>query len=420
MVKLCHLGVSFAISFLKDTYFRVAVEYPHELDHGVIMDVIRSMCESYPNLKTNVCHSGDNVQLKVIEDLDINDILEVVNDESKTIQQLMLDIQNRSFQYFNNMPLWKLVLLNGTNLVFYADHLVFDGISGINFHKRFIDALKEKPQLVNNNVYPTPNSLISGYNVPFKSMLYIIALSLAPKYVSNWAHYLLDPYKDLSYREYPIPKKNIEQLKVLSFTKSTTDKLLTKCRDNNVKLTSLLVHVGLLAATRVTKDFDTETSIPINNRPQIHKPKDMETFDDSFGLFMGHVDIKLPSMNKLNNDPNDFNWGVTKRIHKYIHDNIKSSCYDLEALKLVNPKEMIEGQQEKQFTTTLEVSNLGYIDVNDVLFDQQVLSTLFGINVASGLKGLNIGLRTRRKEWLNDFYSDMKTILESLVTIDQD
>lgn len=393
------------------TNFCIAADYDKFLEPSRVLDTIKLMCDEYPNLRTNVTKSNDkDVKFVYIEKIDFSDTVKVINDDSKAITDIFHEIQNDSFKYGDSKPLWKLIIFNKTKLIFYTDHLLCDGMSGVNFHRVFNEKYESKRSTKVESLLPSPDDLNPGYHAPFFSKCYIMLKESIPKALFNWIHYAFDPYKDLTYKELPRVSKEPSEIRLLSYKADDAKDIIAMCRSHGVKLTSLLAHVGLLASKSFTGEFDSKTVIPTNARPLMSTELDI-----SFGLFMGHVDFLLPPIDKINGTQG-FNWDVTKRIHNSIHDGYKASCYDLGLLSLINPKQAVEGSTDAPFIATLEVSNVGTLPLKEMWFDQLVAQTLFGMSVASGTEKMNISLRSLLKaEHLNLFHDEVKATIETLL-----
>lgn len=388
------------------TNFCIAADYGKPLEEGRIRQTLGLICDEYPNLRSNVRSSdseGSNPELYYIEQVDYSSILRIVDDESLSMEEVFREIQDVSFKYGDNKPLWKLILLNKTRLFFYSDHLLSDGMSGSNFHEVFKEKYQTLTSTKHDQVMPAPDDIIGGYDAPLLSKLYILGESLLPDYCKQWLHYLLDPYKDLSYKTMPKAERDSKSdLKILTY--GNYKEIIAMCRAHDVKLTSLLAHLGLLAAGDVTRKHDTFTIIPTNARP-LMKPTDVDT---KFGLFMGHIDFKLPAMDQ-------FDWETTKRIHRTIHEDYQRCCYDLGMMRFVDPKELLFKNNKSVNGPTLEVSNIGKSSLDEMWFDQLTHSTLFVMSAACGAENLHISVRSLQNKLLEPFCEKVQGQLSKLL-----
>lgn len=393
------------------TNFCVAGDYTHTLNEEQVRATLRIMCDEFPNLRSNIVRGANNKPTLVyIKDVDYSETLKVVNNPTWAIEDALMSVQDEKFVYGDNKPLWRCVLFNGTTLLFYTDHVLCDGMSGVNFHRVF----KEKYASHNGKhvvgLLPSPHALVAGYYPSFLTRMGLLFMELAPRFITKWIHYLFDQYRDLSYVEQPRQEKERSITRILSYDAATVSDILDMCRAHNVKLTAFLAHVGLLAAQPFSGAYDTKTVVPTNARPLMHPNVEQDT---SFGLFMGHVDFALPTMAKIN--PTGFNWDVTRRIHATIHDNYPRSCYDLGLLDFVDPQKVLKQGQTGPNGATLEVSNLGKIPLANAWFDQQVVQTLFGMSVVCGTETLNVSIRSLRAAHLDTFYASVVHIIQDLL-----
>lgn len=461
--------------------FRIGCQYSIDLTPDIIFNVINKMVYKYPSLTMNiydngldiiheidndnnsnhqdlVYHDDNSLKLKFMPSFKLNDILEIINDENLSIITLFDSLQFRRFRYGGKDPLWKLILLNKRTLIYFSDHVLFDGTSGSNFHKVFSDELfnlrgKETNEfqdfnsnifdikLINRKKYklsPNPTKLLN-YSVPIYYLLYIVMIFYLPKLISNKIQYFIDDgefsYKK-SYNILSSPSKDSIQkdtCKHLNIGYEKMKKLLDQCKKNKVKLTSLLVIMALISIKSITgPNNDTMTIVPVNSRFQIN-----EDINDEFGLYLGDVHIEMPALDKLDNSHNSgggggggsnnfINWELVKYVNKVIQRNKNDSLKDLGLVSWINPKDFLKQRRDEtcnnQMCATLVVSNLGYIkdpngNIEEVWFDQPCQSAtlgLFSLSVIGSNKGINLILRSMKSQWLNTFTYEMDKLINNV------
>ena len=445
--------------------FRVAVEYSEELDTGSVFQALSLMVSQHTCLSMNAypkkaCSFLDfPYNLGAMDFYKLSDVLDIINDESVTVGDVFNQLQDVHFEYGTSKPLWSLILLNKKTLIYYSDHLLFDGSSGLNFHKLFSQAIKaseKKEKLgdkdsilfditkVDNDFQlpPKPSDLID-YSVPLFYLLYALMIICFPKSLSDIVkYYFIDDAsisksktyntitlsrKMMSYNDGSITtdeahssiENNKDRCKLVNISDSKLQQLIADCRKYNVKLTSLLVVMSLLSISKIIgKERDTMVVIPVNSRSKIDKNRagklgnpDIKT---DIGLYLGDLNMELPPVEKMCQN-GKINWSFVKYINDYIHGSIKDSQRDLGLVSWVDAKMFLEYRRKCYYDSmigTLLVSNLGNLKDNNktflnAYFDQPCRSgmlSLFAMNVVSTTRGgAHLALRSVNQRWLEIF-----------------
>lgn len=433
--------------------FRVAVEYSEELNIETIFHVLTSMVSHHSSLSMNAYRNNKSFlhfqyKLGIISSYKLSDVLQIITDESLTIEDIFNQLQNTHFLYDTSKPLWSLILFNKKTLIYYSDHLLFDGSSGLNFHKLFAQEMlniKNEKNEKRKNFYglnselfnilefdnnfqipPKPSDLID-YSVPFYYLMYIIMIICFPKTLSSIIKYFFiddaNISKSKTYNTIALSKrmidnndsnseKNKDNCKLIHISELKLKQLIGDCRKYNVKLTSLLVVMSLLSISKITgNQKDTVVVIPVNSRSKITKEKQN---DIDFGLYLGDLNFELPPIQKMCQN-GKINWNFVKYINDYIHNRIKYSQRDLGLVSWIDPKIFLQERKklhENSMIGTLLISNLGNLkDINNsfvnAYFDQPCKSgvlSLFAMNVISTTKGgAHLALHSVNKKWLDVF-----------------
>ncbi|KAG0688456.1 hypothetical protein C6P40_000974 [Pichia californica] len=434
--------------------FRVAVEYSEELNIESIFYSLSSMVSQHSSLSMNA-YPKDTLsffhfqyKLGLMQSYKLSDVLEVIDDDNLSIEDIFNQLQNVHFYYGTSKPLWSLILLNKKTLIYYSDHLLFDGSSGLNFHKIFSQSLNQNKNEkegriqfngINTELFnidkidnddfqipPKPTDLID-YSVPFCYLMYVIMLICFPKSLSNIIKYFFiddaNISKSKTYNTIALSKKMIDyndsnsektkdNCKLVHISQSKLQQLILDCRKYNVKLTSLLVVMSLLSISKITgNQKDTMVVIPVNSRSKIDEDKQNKT---DFGLYLGDLNLELPPVQKMCHN-GKINWNFVRYINDYIHGSIKNSQRDLGLVSWIDSKIFLQERQkchENSMIGTLLVSNLGNLkDSNNYFenayFDQPCKSgvlSLFSMNVISTTKGgAHLSLHSVNKKWLDIF-----------------
>lgn len=448
--------------------FRVAVEYSKELDSESIFHALSLIISQHASLSINAYTKKSSsffqfpYSLGVMEKYKLSDVLEVINDESITVEDVFNDLQDVHFEYGKSKPLWSLILLNKKTLVYYSDHLLFDGSSGLNFHKVFSRAIEvriKREEFTGDDsllfditkidsqfqLPPKPSDLID-YSVPFFYFMYVLMIVCFPKKLTDFIKYFFIDDANISrsktYNTIALSRKmigyddddagngdiivrkdvdakNRDLCKLVHISHSKLDQLIADCRKYNVKLTSLLVVMSLLSISKITgSERDTMVVIPVNSRPKIDLKRIQQNFchdiKTDFGLYLGDLNIELPPVERMCNG-GKINWNFVKYINDYIHGSIKNSQRDLGLVSWVDAKAFLEARKKRHDNSmigTLLVSNLGNLKDSDnrflnAYFDQPCRSgvlSLFAMNVVRTTKGgAHLSLRSVNQNWLEIF-----------------
>ncbi|KAK9239159.1 alcohol acetyltransferase-domain-containing protein [Lipomyces kononenkoae] len=79
-----------------------------------------------------------------LDDIKLEDVVEFVHTESKHLRRILESAHNEWFDTKDrSRPLWKLVVVHGTHVLFVYHHMIADGRSGYAFHQSFLAALNE-------------------------------------------------------------------------------------------------------------------------------------------------------------------------------------------------------------------------------------------------------------------------------------
>ncbi|GMM27762.1 N-acetyltransferase [Martiniozyma asiatica (nom. inval.)] len=440
--------------------FSVGAEYSQELDTETVFKALNYMCYKYSSLASNVYDfgikdkAGFTGRMQLMDKFKLKDVLTIIEDPKENCETQMDKVHKYYFDYAGTEPLWKVILINKKQLLFYCDHLPFDGNSAFNFHRVFGEALRVVRNTQTADEYigmesilydsskingdwflqPSPFFVLDS-KVPFKRYVYELILALMPHWISKRVRYFFggNPYKKIMhYDSRSLPPPGADKSAWLHIPTEKLDKLLKVCRQNNVRLTSLLYLVGMLAAKDILADYDNSFGVPYNMRSEVDQGKALSlcpNFHDDFGNFIGFNVFEFPSILEVCPD-GKINWDVVRNIHKMIHDS-KSRC-----LESANIFQIFDSRNYLKkisnaikaggvHISTMTMSNLGNISIENgsgdgleierVWFNQPVDKTMIWMNVCSAKKGLTISLRTYLPEWLDVYRVGVEEQLDVLI-----
>lgn len=220
-----------------------------------------------------------------LQSIDINACVSFLDgyDESSHGLIRLLEAQNNYWFDLEDLqkPLWKLIVVNRTHVIFVYHHCIADGMGGVHFHQHLLDALnlvaKTKDEVTAGTsspvfiVQPPDTPLpVSGLEVLERGRYTIAMVRIVLLFIyimimrtflprRKWA---LDdakyPQMPPSLRDPPSKEeRTITQIEYVRLDPSTLAKCLRACREHQTTVTSLL-HV-LIQVTLVTDLYPNAT-----------------------------------------------------------------------------------------------------------------------------------------------------------------
>lgn len=436
------------------TNYRILVEYSIDLTPEKLYYALSKLLYKHSPLTMDIMPCKNLSSLgygfTILENIKLNDIVEFINDDTlDNAEEICNKFQYEHFIYSTGKPLWRLKVINSRYILFYCDHILFDGTSGKNFHIKLSNELNnEIPSIVSQKfngldslifqkslveesyqVFPSPTDIIN-YSGPILTTIYKLLVELLPKNLSNLIKYWFSKnpysrilsYEEIQYRDVKINSNLEDCCKIINLNSDEINSIIKLCRSKNVKLTSLMVILANMSAGKFINGLgkDTVTSIPVNIRGSIDEKKAKNIYKhytSLFGLYMSVVNIELPSINKI--CPNDeVNWSTVQYVNNFIHNNVKISPMEIGLLRYIDVKDYVIERYRKKEMPTIEISNLGMIggehkNIVNAWFDQP--SQIFSINMISTQNGTNMVLRSQNPEWANGFKNGLEKSIHSLI-----
>lgn len=354
--------------------------------------------------------------------------------EFKEVALLDLDaeltnLHTIKFKMDSQQPLWRLVVINGRHLAFVTDHLICDGTSLARFHELLLaqlnslsannDTLHDDSETIQDDIvfdssktevhFPGPWSKY----VPWLPTPGLFVRALAGEYGPDWLNGMLNgtdfagyPYNKKIYAGTAGIKASGQTLvKTIQIGINETQKLMDLAKKHGIKLTALLGYFGLRSMDPILdgKPCDMTFHIPINMRRYFDydaiKAEDPH-FSDNIWCLPSNVDMKVPCQAV---ETDSIDWSVVQAMDQSIHDKVSTSdpCRLWGMLKLVGAKQYLESSGGNLSSHTLELSNLGYynlesspLSLGELWFSQccGVWGAAVDFNVVGTTSGLQIVL----------------------------
>jgi hypothetical protein len=244
------------------------------LEGPLLFQALRTVVEQHPAL-TIVMHEEPSEKKKGnhrtwearLRAIDLSECVSFDDDydtSSNGLQKLLEDAHNEWLDVRDKTkPLWRLVVVNRTHVLFVYSHFIADGVSGVNFHQSLLSALNHASE--GSQVLALPSSLvveIPSTPLPPKGMellseqfsyfmclasivhmLYLSALRfLLPRKYWIFSDVALDSARPSVSKPFSDAERPVTKVHRMYLDPATLAACLQVCRKNNTTLTALL-HV---------------------------------------------------------------------------------------------------------------------------------------------------------------------------------
>lgn len=357
-------------------------------------------------------------------------------------EQLMKEVDDIEFVLYENLPLFKLVLIDKYNLSIVLEHTIADGVVGNYFHEIFLENLAyvDDPSNADEFIQKYGIHEESENSIDLNSLLFdfekdrdLLKNNLPPPIDG----FLADPDEDYSdndpgYFDKVIPQEFPQKwpgrfpstrdfsisFKLINFTPHQTKAILAKCKEERVTITSYLEIVEVLTLQPIFGDNHHSThKIAI----ALRRHYDPEIADDVYKPMLKNKSYKilgtLAHFGLTENFPPiyEFSWDLVRKINEDLIKATKnkkilnfSKPFKQVAHSIDDNAEFFETQLGKPKADAMKISNLGYINtpvyeiegkepwkITNMIFSQSMSPSAseFMLNVISTpIGGLNLVL----------------------------
>ena len=221
-----------------------------------------------------------------LQSVDLTKLVEYSTQDGDSLERVLEMHLTHLFDTNAELPLWGLTVLSDNTVVFFWQHCIGDGISGLAFHRTLIAALNadntiyEGRELV--DISPTTTMVPAIENVvsmrPSISQIYhtVIGLFLPVSWTSGRSAWTGKPV---------IGSNCSPRIRLLEFSPQDTIKFVAYCRNNRATLTPALHLLAVSALTQLLRaQTDSPSSqlwesisslIPVSLRPIAHTSPDV-------------------------------------------------------------------------------------------------------------------------------------------------
>lgn len=441
--------------------FLISGLYNKEINQVLLSKVLRKILLKYSILTTQIFYDDkdeDNEPFlkplkkihfkKIVEFQNTNDLNERINEE------MLIELEKKKFELNDeNEPLFRIIIFNKKEVIFYCEHVYMDGDSGANFHHVFLETLQQVSNEDENDKenevievlfdlekdidklkpLPLPIESILTYQPTFSFNIKKLIKNYTPLFIKKFINvneldhlYENDNIKtnlnlrkwkgiSLSSQETPI------NLKIMNFSNDEIKIILNKCREHNVTITPFLqvIILSTLIDLKILKINDNDkvklyfkSMIPINTRKFLNDDDikfKKNDYDWVFGaiLYIGSYCYDLIAdfyLKKIDNKKIEINWDLIIKTHlnllKTSNDkqslmNVGYSFKGLESFK--SKDDSFINDLGKSRPDSFRISNLGIRNFKQVNIENENKNDKFEWNVEDlifsqsiGSKGSNI------------------------------
>lgn len=378
--------------------FYVGIQLNELPDKQQLIKTLSEVIGKHPQLHFNVAldDTNDEPYIRNIteEPILFGDVVEYITwhtDEEANINQIF---RTYNFPYHTQKPLWR-ILINAKERRLYLllDHLLFDGMSGVQFWNTFMDSLSnsssdhgpegERLYIPNENQDAADEyHLYEIWPTTWKSRL----SKLAAGVLFRWFPDRLvspDP-QQVQFHDYLFPRgllvdtksndpegynvRNDNCQRNIRLSPENLCNVLASCKLHKISLTSFLAAIFAIAVDKatLTEDFSgslVKIDIPMNTRPACAKVLKVEENKRQMGNFVASAALTydLNSSGKIWETAQTFQDALEQQTQIKVIDTINA----IKLLDAIDTKNFIEAKIKAAGPSgTFEITNLGLQSFN--------------------------------------------------------
>lgn len=432
------------------TNFIIAVQLNKIITPSILSNSLRQLILNNPTLALTLNFKDDSRQSGIIKPVDL-----ILFDDVVEFSTINNPINEHELKRFNqvicqvgiNKPLWRVKVYQYKDIQYITvicEHTLFDGNSGVYFHKDLIEILDKNLNHDNciNVLFDVNNDshifdenpplsalqLIDLYNVPFLTLLKIIWIQkLCPKWLlTYWRTYFNKDLPNLIENpvfKYKPTKKIIDcNHKLINLSSAEVTTLFTNLKRNNFTFTPVISALSCQTFTDIIAPiatpgvkWSTSVQVLVNGRrfyPGLQKQL-------KYTICVSAVEVILGPITRSN---------LTKSID-YVKQQVqqdietKFSFKLMGALKYANPATLLDSLVGTYSRPTIELSNLGNqiiktenLEVENIWFSQDlgasaqigysIISTKGGMNIVLGVVPEIYHLKNEKDQKVIDLYAE--------------
>jgi hypothetical protein len=414
--------------------FALVARFNKLLSKDLLSGSLRQLMLHYPVLATSVVKADYpdlNIPrplhdyIKVMDNVYVDDMFIDIPSEIKECEnkgeQLSL-LNDITWTYGDETPLWKLGFLDDYTLVYLSNHVLSDGTSA----KFFVSKLQ---QLLNTGV--TPCDVLVDYDQDWEIMPHLPPpVESIVDYTPPWsftAGFFLTSniIKRFCFTGVAADRNNEHSYRLIRLDSSKLQKLLTNLRANGVTMTPYIVNCALNAMYQTVLNQSwlklMDVVVPCDSRQYLPQSYNRDSL--SFGSMIGIAQFWFLPVKAQS-------WGSISYVNKIFQYCRDSRAYLYGASKFINDsvKEKINLDKARVNSTIgvprsgLNYSNIGVIpqeegeyEIEDVIFSKNAQGCMnsFSMSSCSTKYGMNIVITMTRGTTTEKEFDLIATILET-------
>lgn len=360
-ITRCQLGFDGCV--LSSTKYTSGTSLTKPMIYAVLSRVIHQHASL--GVQINTTSAPYFVRLPSIE---LSKAVSIVAD-AQSLEEVVSANLATPFETDSISPLWRLVVLPDNTAIFAYHHAIGDGQSGLAFHRSFLAALNNLPEVVleSDNIVMVPQDLaleppteeLTDTSVSFGGMLHTFYDVLAPASwkagASAWTGNTIvtQPSLKTNVRLWEIPSAEVSAF-------------LRICKSHKTTLTgafhtiSVIVLSRLIATTGQSHKYKTiHTAVPLSLRRYTGTSPD--AMCDQASAYSAYPPITTPTPGR--SPAESFPWDAASQYINSLRKGMKASLEVIGTIKylfsLGIDKDFFVGKLGKKRDYTLEISNVG-------------------------------------------------------------
>ncbi|CAH2352178.1 hypothetical protein CLIB1423_06S00540 [[Candida] railenensis] len=400
--------------------FQLTATYSKAISKELLFKALRKSLIDYVMLTCNVFKAENHCYYHPIPRISFDDIVSFELDQALDETFLKKINEEIRFQLYANQPLFKVILLEKNQVCAVFEHTINDGVAGAFFHEILIENLAfiendadqvfeqeygasdflfdldEDKSKIKYSLPPPVDPFMEPYEVDFSDNDPNHYSKITPKGLTKWDG------------RFPMKREFVSSFKMINFTPEEVGKILKKCKENGVTLTSYIEVVHALTVQPIIGDNNYSVNkIALNLRKWLKSPMDANgQYKEMLSGFPEHKILgtwahlglaeNLPPLYK-------FDWDLVKFVNENLKKTVTNtkvmSCSKVffdSASKTDDNADFFSSHIGKPRPDMVKISNLGFVKIKtgdweilDIWFSQDVavIAADFMLSVVSSPKG---------------------------------
>lgn len=370
-----------------------------KLTREIVFKAMQKVIVEHPRLSVSYIRalekSGHERRAVRLNQVDLRECISFVDDPETQVNDVL---ENDEFQWFerkNQLPEWRLAVLNGKHVIFLFNHLCCDGLSTMAFYRSFASALNTSnseasqcSDLSNIAIVKIPEMpLVESPFAKFeRDTAMIFMLGNATKEVVRTAFVsVIYPSRRQILRDFHHPKYQRKcgdevmrgdtqdpyspRYKKITIEKTMMAKLTTLCKENKATFTSLLhtLIIGIQSSFVSPEAKFARSRIAVSYRRYTGTPESVMT-DEVGNVYWGKRLTTLRGLFLIKDTDRMWEavWNESRKYKNYVKDDLNNEKKHAK----INGHAKFMGQTDEKIThtmgllgrqrhRTIEISNLG-------------------------------------------------------------